>query len=61
MPPDSKNIKIKRDLLVKKKFQFDYHTQIMPATKGNSYIYCYEYAYLEIEPDLFLIVKKTEL
>lgn len=61
LPPGSKNIKIKRDLLVKKKFQFDYHTQIMPATKGNSYIYCYEYAYLEIEPDLFLIVKKADL
>ncbi|MFN0081369.1 MAG: hypothetical protein ACKVOM_02535 [Ferruginibacter sp.] len=54
---DESNIKIDRAKLVKKGFQFDYHTEQTPAKNGGTYIYCYEYGYLAIENDFILIIR----
>ena len=58
LPQDSQSIKVSREVLKKRKYQFDYHTQVLPARNG-SYIYCYEYGYMIIENGLFLIIRKT--
>lgn len=40
--------KIKRDLLIRKGFDFDYHTHIT-TTNAHTYFYCYEFGYLVLE------------
>jgi len=52
--------KANRDKLVEKGFQFKYHTQQYHAKNGNIYFYCYEYGYLPLDNDWFLIVKRHE-
>lgn len=45
--------------LVSKGFQFKYHTSIYDNKKGKQYFYCFEYGYVSIERDHFLIVKRN--
>lgn len=52
--------KANRDKLIEKGFQFKYHTNILTAKNGNTYFYCYEYGYLPLENNWYLIVKKNE-
>ncbi len=39
-------------------FQFTYHTDTYQSKKGRVYVYCFEYGYLPVEQDFFLIVKR---
>ena len=41
-------------------FQFKYFTHTFTNKKGNVYYYCYEYGYLPLENDWYLIVKEKE-
>jgi hypothetical protein len=41
-------------------FDFDYHTHLYTTKAGAVYHYCYEYGYLPIEGDYFLIVKREK-
>lgn len=50
--------KIHLERLLAKGFQFKYHTNIYDNKKGGLYYYCFEYGYLPIDSDLFLIVKR---
>ena len=52
--------KANKDKLIEKGFQFKYHTHQYTAKNGNTYFYCYEYGYLPIENNRYLIVKKEE-
>jgi hypothetical protein len=52
--------KASRDKLIEKGFQFKYHTYLYIAKNGNTYHYCYEYGYLPLENNWFLIVKRNE-
>jgi hypothetical protein len=47
--------------LINKGFQFHFHTHQYANKKGNIYYFCYEYGFLPLEGDLYLIVKKKEL
>ena len=38
-----------KDYLLKLDFDFKYHTHSFKTNHGNTYKYCYEYGYLEIE------------
>jgi len=49
--------RVKRDLLVGLGFQFNYLTHTYNNRKGSTYVYCYDYGYLEMEKDWLLIVK----
>jgi hypothetical protein len=40
-------------------FNFQYHTQTHLTQKGNTYIFCYEYGYLDLGGDVLLLVKKA--
>ncbi len=52
--------KANRDKLIEKGFQFKYHTHIYNTKTDKTYFYCYEYGYLPLENNWFLIVKRNE-
>lgn len=52
--------KTDHEKLIEKGFQFKYHTHQYKTKKGNSYFYCYEYGYLPLEKNRYLIVRKKE-
>lgn len=41
-------------------FIFKYHTHQYTNKKGNVYFFCYDYGYLPLENDWFLVVKRKE-
>ncbi|MGY3053390.1 hypothetical protein ACVWYG_001590 [Pedobacter sp. UYEF25] len=53
-------IKIKRDELVRKGFNFAYHTHTYATQRGITYIFCYEYGYLPLEDNEVLLVRREE-
>jgi len=54
---EQETVKVTRERLVNLGYQFRYHTHIYINKKGNQYYFCYEFGYLELENDMFLIVK----
>ncbi len=60
LPERDATAKASRDKLIEKGFQFKYHTHQYSAKNGNTYFYCYEYGYLPLENNWFLIVKRSE-
>ncbi len=57
--PEGKT-KVKRDVLVCKGFDFNYHTHTYATQKGSTYFFCYEYGYLVLDHDELLLVKREE-
>lgn len=51
-------IKVYRNVLEKKKFHFKYHTHIQLNSKGKTYFYVYDLAWMEFSDDEILIVRK---
>jgi len=54
-------IKHPKASFINKGFQFQFHTHQYVNKKGNIYYFCYEYGFLPLEGDYYLIVKKKEL
>lgn len=52
-------VRIKKDELLRNGFNPDYHTHLVQTQNGNTYFFCYEYGYLKLENEMFLIVKKV--
>ena len=52
--------KTTRDKLQQQGFQFKYLTHTYSNKKGNTYFFCYEYGYLPLEHDWYLIVRRKE-
>jgi hypothetical protein len=52
--------KTTKEKLIEKGFQFKYLTHIYTNKKGRAYFFCYDYGYLPLENDWFLIVKSPE-
>jgi len=50
----------KRDKLLRLGFHFEYQTHVYTTKTGRSYYYCYDYGYLALENDWYLIVKKKD-
>jgi hypothetical protein len=57
--PDGK-IKISKEKLSSKGFNFNYHTNTYLTKNGNQYFFCYEYGYLPLENDFYALVKKQD-
>jgi len=55
--PEGK-IKVKRELLVRKGFDFDYHTHTYANKNGMIYFFVYEYGYLNLANEEVLLVKR---
>jgi predicted nucleic acid-binding Zn ribbon protein len=60
LPDGEPTAKANRDKLIEKGFQFKYHTHLYSTKNGNTYFYCYEYGYLPLENNWYLIVKRDE-
>lgn len=50
--------KASQQKLIDKGFNFNYHTNITTTKEGKNYIFCYEYGYLAIEGNYYLLVKR---
>ena len=52
--------KSSREKLVQLGFQFRYMTHTYTNKKGNTYFFCYDYGYLPLEHDWYLIVRRKQ-
>lgn len=53
-------VRANRDKLLRMGFHFGYQTHVYTTKTGRRYYYCYDYGYLALENDWYLIVKKKE-
>jgi len=53
-------VKVKRETLLLPGFCFQYITHSFRSKQGNTYYFCYEYGYLPLSDDWYLVVKKEE-
>lgn len=60
LPAGEEMTKAHRDKLLHAGFQFKYLTHTYTNKKGNVYYFIYDYGYLPLEGDWFLIVKRGE-
>jgi len=51
---------VHKSKLTEKSFDFGFFTNTYKNKNGDTYYYCYEYGYLPIKGDYYLIVKRTE-
>lgn len=49
--------KVSKEKLLGEGFHFKYHTNIYDNKKGNVYYFCFDYGYLPLDNDRFLVVK----
>ena len=52
--------KTTKERLLQQGFQFKYLTHSWPNKKGDTYFFCYDYGYLPLDNDWFLVVRRTE-
>lgn len=61
LPETEQTVKVQRQKLFEKGFDFQYHTHLVQTQKGSVYHFCYEYGILPIEgTELVLIVKRKD-
>lgn len=59
--PDSEGVaRVQRDKLLREGFNFKYHTHTYTNRKGSTYHYCYDYGFLPLENDWYLVVRDKE-
>lgn len=52
---------IRIDYLLAKGFNFNFYTHIYTTKKGDSYYFVYEYGYLKIKNDYYVLVREEKL
>jgi predicted nucleic acid-binding Zn ribbon protein len=57
LPETEETAKASKDKLLRLSFQFKYFTHLYQTKTGKTYYYCYDYGYLPLENDWYLIVK----
>jgi predicted nucleic acid-binding Zn ribbon protein len=60
LQPDKETAKANRDQLLVRGFSFMYLTHTYTTKTGNTYLYCYDYGYLPLDNDWYLIVRRKE-
>lgn len=60
LPATEDTAKASKEKLLNHGFQFKYLTHIYTTKTGKKYFYCYDYGYLPLDNDWFLIVRKKE-
>lgn len=60
LPSTEETAKANKDKLQRLGFHFKYVTHLYTTKTGKTYYYCYDYGYLPLENDWYLIVKKKE-
>ncbi|MEP6464881.1 MAG: hypothetical protein ABJB05_01185 [Parafilimonas sp.] len=59
IPAQKETINILKDKLINSGFSFKYFTHILKTEKGT-YFFCYDYGYLPLENQWFLIVRRKD-
>ncbi len=60
LPNAEETAKANKDKLQRLGFHFKYFTHLYTTKTGKTYFYCYDYGYLPLENDWYLIVKRKE-
>jgi predicted nucleic acid-binding Zn ribbon protein len=60
LPENEETAKANKDKLQRLGFHFKYFTHIYTTKTGKTYYYCYDYGYLPLDNDWYLVVKKKE-
>lgn len=60
LPTTEETVRVSKDKLSGLGFHFKYHTHIYTTKTGKTYYYCFDYGYLPLENDWYLIVRKKE-
>lgn len=53
-------VKVHRDKLVERGYNFMYHTNIYRTKVGNVYVFCFEHGYLELSENWYALVRRDE-
>lgn len=54
-------IRLKKEDLLCYGFNINYHTHLYNNKNGNTCYFCYDYGYIRLEEDIFLLVKDRQL
>lgn len=60
LPDGEETAKATKEKLLRSGFHFQYQTHLYKTKNGKIYFYCYDYGYLPLDNDWFLIVKKKD-
>jgi hypothetical protein len=60
LPETEETARANREKLLRLGFQFKYLTHIYTTRTGKTYYYCYDYGYLPLENDWYLVVRRKE-
>jgi predicted nucleic acid-binding Zn ribbon protein len=60
LPDGEETAKANKEKLLRQGFQFKYLTHTYTTKTGKTYYYCYDYGYLPLDNDWYLIVKRKE-
>lgn len=60
LPEKEETAKANREKLLRLGFHFKYVTHTYTTRSGKTYNYCYDYGYLPLDNDWFLVVRKKE-
>lgn len=61
LPDNEEMAKVHYDKLTQKGYQFKYHTHTYANKKGQTYFFCYEYGFLPLESNWYLVVRRREV
>ena len=53
--------RIPKEKLILKGFNFNFYTSLYTTKTGNTYYFCYEYGYLNLEDDYLALVKNERV
>ncbi len=59
-PAEEGKTKVSLKKMQDKGYNFTYHTHTYTTKVGTTYFFCYEYGYLPLENDLYMLVKRKE-
>jgi predicted nucleic acid-binding Zn ribbon protein len=60
LPEGKEIVKTTKEKLLQKGFLFKYITHLYTTKEGKVYYYCYDYGYLPLDNDWYLIVRRKE-
>ncbi len=61
VPEGEETGKVSKDKLMLLGFQFKYLTHTYQTKKGSQYLFCYDFGYLKLDGDWYLVVKGKEI
>jgi len=59
VPAEKGKISLQKARLTEEGFNFNYHTHLYITRNGHTYYFCYEYGYLPLDNDYYMLVKRS--